>query len=42
MYKVCDNVDAVKKPFKWFKDYQMKGNIDKCHLLSTKFKLEIH
>ena len=35
---------SVKKPFKCFKDYQMKGNRDNCHsiLIIIKFKLGIH
>ena len=41
LYKAYDIIDAADKTlgmsaenlFKWFKDNQMEGNTDKCHLL---------
>ena len=50
-YKEHENIDdliksvqdAVAKLFIWFSDNQMKGNIDKCHLLLSKGESsEIH
>ena len=44
IYKDVENIDdlitslqvVAAKLFKWFSDYKMKGNTDKCHLLQSK------
>ena len=51
IYKDVENIDdlitslqvVAAKLFKWFSDYEMKGNTDKCHLLQSKDESsEIH
>ena len=50
-YVACDTIEAMiawlekiaKKIFKWFKDNEMQGNTDKCHvLISTSQKLHVN
>ena len=50
-YVTCDTIESMiasleknaKEIFKWFKDNQMQGNTDKCHvLISTTQKLHVN
>ena len=51
LYVTCDTIESMiaslekiaKEIFKWFKDNEMQGNTDKCHvLISSKQKLHVN